>query len=86
MHDDEPSRHLVARIREALAEDPRTNALDIQVLVTSGKVFLMGQVACEERRRFVLEVAREHTPDKLELVSEIWIQSFAEPTEMERLG
>jgi hypothetical protein len=85
-HDDEPSRHLVARIREALAEDPRTNVLDVQVMVSSGKVFLMGMVACEERRRVVLEVAREQLPPKLELVSEIWIQNFAEPTETERLG
>jgi hypothetical protein len=85
MHEEEPSRHLVAHIREALAEDPRTNALDIQVLVTSGKVFLMGQVACEARRKVALEVAREHTPDHLELVSELWIQSFAEPTEAETL-
>lgn len=82
---DEPSRHLVARIREALAEDPRTNTLDIQILVTSGKVFLMGPVASEERRRAVLAVAGEQVPPRLELVSELWIQSFLEPAETEHL-
>jgi hypothetical protein len=86
MQHDEPSRHLVARIREALAEDSRTNVLDVQVMVSSGRVFLMGAVANEERRRVVLEVAREQLPSNLELVNEIWIQNFKEPTEPEQLG
>ncbi len=83
---DEPSRHLVARIREALAEDPRTSTLDVQVMVSSGKVFLMGQVACATRREAVLQVAREQLPPRLELVSELWIQTLEEPTETEQLG
>ena len=86
MSDDEPGRHLVARLREALAEDPRTNVLDVQVMVSAGKVFLMGPIACEERRRVVVEVAREHVPASLELVCELWIQTLAEPTEPEQLG
>ena len=84
--DDEPSRHLVARIREALAEDPRTNVMDVQVMISSGKVFLMGSVACDQRRVAVMQVARELLPSSLELVSELWIQSLPEPTETERVS
>lgn len=83
---DEPSRHLVAKIREALAEDPRTNVLDVQVMVSSGKVFLMGTVACDERRRAVVEVAGELLPPSFQLVNELWIETVSEPTEHERLG
>jgi hypothetical protein len=86
MSDAEPSRHLVAKIREGLAEDPRTHVLDVQVMVSSGKVFLMGTVACAERRRLVLEVARELVPESFQLVNELWIETVQEPTETERVG
>jgi hypothetical protein len=86
MSEEEPSRHLVAKIRERLAEDPRTHVLDVQVMVSSGKVFLMGSVACAERRRLVLEVARELVPESFQLVNELWIETLQEPTESERLG
>ena len=86
MSDAESSRHLVAKIREGLAEDPRTHVLDVQVMVSSGKVFLMGTVACAERRRLVIEVARELAPESFELVNELWIETVQEPTETERVG
>jgi osmotically-inducible protein OsmY len=86
MSDSEPSRHLVAKIREALAEDPRTHVLDVQVMVSSGKVFLMGSVACDERRSAVIEVTRELLPEGFQVVNELWIETLSEPTEPERLG
>jgi hypothetical protein len=86
MSDQEPSRHLVAKIREALAEDPRTHVLDVQVMVNSGKVFLMGSVACDARRRAVIEVTHELVPEGFQVVSELWIETLSEPTDTERLS
>jgi hypothetical protein len=77
--------HLVARIREALAEDPRLNELDIQVTITAGKVFLLGEVNSEERRRIATQVAAEIIPDDMELVNDLWVAHYKESPETERL-
>lgn len=49
----------VARVHEALAENARTNTLDVEVKVTrEGDVVLTGLVETEERRRELERVAR----------------------------
>jgi hypothetical protein len=60
--------------------------LDVQVMVSSSKVFLMGSVACDERRSAVVEVTRELLPEGFQVVNELWIETLSEPTETERLG
>ena len=58
------ARHdLVARVREAVASDPRAGELDVHVTVAGHKVFLAGTVGTPERREAVATVAREALPD-----------------------
>jgi len=52
----------IARLRERLAEDPRTHELDIQLEQSGDKVLLRGQVQTEERREAVEQIARESCP------------------------
>ncbi len=80
------AKHLVGRIREALATDPRTNVLDVIVKVAGGKAHLMGEVSSEERKRAACEVAREVLPPDVELVDELWIAKYTEPGTPETVG
>jgi osmotically-inducible protein OsmY len=80
------TKYLVARVHEALAMDDRTNALDVQVLFSGGKIYILGQVSSAERRRAAEEVAREVLPSNTKLVNELWVQTFSEPTEPETVG
>lgn len=86
MTDLDSTKYLVARIHDALATDERTNALDVQVLMTAGKVFIIGRVSAIERRRAVEQVVREILPPDTPLVNELCVQTFSEPTEPERVG
>jgi len=79
-------KHLIGRIREALATDPRTNVLDITIKVTGGKAFLIGEVASEERKRAAADVVGEMLPPDVELVDELWIATYNEPGQPETLG
>jgi osmotically-inducible protein OsmY len=49
----------VARIREALAGDPRVGEIEIDVRLRGARVILSGALPTEERRRTAAEVARE---------------------------
>jgi hypothetical protein len=80
------TNYLVAHIVEALATDARTNTLDVRVNVTGNRVFLIGQVASQQRRQAVEQVVRELLPPDVGLVNDLWVQTFTEPTETERLG
>lgn len=58
-----PARHdLVARVREAIAADPRAAELDVHATVAGRKVFLTGNVSTPERRDAVVRVAQEALP------------------------
>lgn len=61
---EEPLQYLAARIRETIAEDPRTHVLDIDVRVVGDQVFLRGQVPNAERREAIEDVAREVVGDR----------------------
>jgi osmotically-inducible protein OsmY len=84
--DEEPSKYLVGRVREALARDERTNVLDIQVLITAGRLYLLGQVTCESRKDAVEAVTRENVPDAMPIVNELWVESYQEPEGSEKLS
>ncbi|MFB9902631.1 BON domain-containing protein [Allokutzneria oryzae] len=49
--DQEPPQYAVARLRRALAEDPRTAEQGVRVVLRGDQVYLSGDVASEERRR-----------------------------------
>lgn len=86
MNELESTKYLVARVKEALAQDPRTNTLDVQILFTGGKLCLLGGVTSGERRDAAEQVVREVLPARLQLVNQLWIQTFSEPTEPEAVG
>lgn len=77
--------YIVARVKEALAQDPRMNVLDIQVTVTAGKVFLLGEVASEERRKSAEEVAAGVLPEEFEIVNSLHVARYVETSETEEL-
>lgn len=61
--DDEPLQYVAARVREAIAADPRVHMLDVDVRVVGGKVFLRGVVPSDDRREAIEDIAREMVPD-----------------------
>ena len=79
-------KHLVGRIREALATDPRTNVLDVTVKVAGRKAFIIGEVTSDERKQAAREVVGEVLPPDIELVDELWIAKYNEPGKPETLG
>ncbi len=60
---DEPDHYLTERIREALAQDPRVNELELEVTMAGGKVFVSGTLPSQERKDAVTDVVREVVPD-----------------------
>ncbi|TMC08407.1 MAG: BON domain-containing protein [Chloroflexi bacterium] len=59
----EAEHHLTARLREALATDPRVNEPHLSVLVCRQEVTVRGQVATPARRRAIGLVLRELAGD-----------------------
>jgi hypothetical protein len=86
MVDLDSTKYLVARLKAALAEDPRTNTLDLQVLFSGGTIYLLGSVTSAERRQASEQVVQEVLPAHVRLVNQLWIQTFNEPTEPETVG
>ena len=63
-HDDavaEADHHLVARVRQALATDPRLGEVELSVTRQDGQLLVSGEVATEQRRAVVEEVVRRTT-------------------------
>lgn len=82
---EEPKQYLIARVREALAQDPRANELDVDVTVAAGKIFLTGTVATPERKAAISEVVRELCPNH-EICNETTVADVSEPSEVEELS
>ncbi len=82
---DDPKHYLVAHVREALAQDPRVNDLNIQVNVAGKKLFLTGNVPTDERCKTIATVVRELLPD-YEVHNEITIQSLEAADSVEQLS
>jgi osmotically-inducible protein OsmY len=55
-------QYLVGKLQEALAADTRVNAQDIRVVVTGGRIHLIGQVPTASRRDAVNQVVAEVLP------------------------
>lgn len=79
-----PPQYLAGRIREALAEDPRTNELGVRVVVRNDQVFVQGKIATDSRREHILDVVREHCPGK-HVHDELTVSECPEPEGEERL-
>lgn len=72
----------IARLREQLAEDPRTNELDIEIEHWEGKILLRGEVNSVERRDAAEQVARETFPE-CAVENQLRVTNFPEPSETE---
>jgi BON domain/Uncharacterised nucleotidyltransferase len=62
--EDEADDQLAARLREALATDPRIGELHLSVSVTGGEVAVEGKVASAARKEMVERVLRELAPGR----------------------
>ncbi|MEV4238421.1 BON domain-containing protein [Nocardia sp. NPDC050408] len=58
----EQPQYLVAHLRRALAEDPRTAELGVQVTIRGDVVVLGGEVSSIERKLQMENVVREQLP------------------------
>jgi hypothetical protein len=81
---DDVPEYLIGRIQKALATDPRTGELELDVSLAAGRLFLSGAVATSERRLAVEEVVREVAPDR-EVVNELSVSGEVGPGGGERL-
>ncbi|MEO6082099.1 MAG: BON domain-containing protein [Umezawaea sp.] len=77
-------QYLSARLRRAIAEDPRTTELGVRVTVRGDHVLLSGDVACEERRAELEAVVHEVAPD-LQVLDDVRVVSVGEPEGSEEL-
>jgi osmotically-inducible protein OsmY len=81
----EAGDYVAARIERALASDPRTHELGIRAEVRDEVVILRGEVAGEQRRRLITEVARDAAPG-LEVRNEVSVPVLQPPREEEPLS
>ena len=52
----------IGRLKDLIAEDPRTHELDIQVEQSEGVILLRGEVSQKDRKEAVEQIARESFP------------------------
>jgi osmotically-inducible protein OsmY len=74
----------MAHLRERLAEDVRTNELDIRIEQQGDRILLRGEVPQEDRRDAVEQIATEiFNSNPIE--NHIRISRFQEPTSVEAM-
>ena len=76
---------LIAKVRAAIAEDPRTHMMDVDVMLERGGLVLSGSVQSEARRQSIEAVAREILPADVHLTNCMTVVVYDEPDEEERL-
>jgi len=79
-----PPQYLVAHLRTALAEDPRTAEQGVRVTVRGEHIMVSGDVATEQRRTEVSEVISQNAPDMV-IHNDIRVVCADEPTRREEL-
>jgi osmotically-inducible protein OsmY len=80
----EPTQYLVARLRDALAHDARVAALDIQVRIVGGDLYLTGQVATPARREAARAVVHDVAPE-LQVHNQLDVLTTTAPTGREEI-
>lgn len=73
--------YVAGQVERALAEDPRTHELGVRAEVDGAAVILHGEVAGEERRRLVGEVAAQEVPE-LTVRNEVTVTEVLPPEEV----
>lgn len=77
--------YLVARIREALAQDARTGDQDLRVTIEGSRLLLRGEVVSEEHKRDVEQVVRECAPGH-QISNQLSVSVLSEPSGSEDVG
>ncbi|MEV6324027.1 BON domain-containing protein [Nocardia sp. NPDC051787] len=80
----EQPQYVVANLRRALAEDPRTAELGVQVTIRGDVVVLGGEVSSEERKQRMETVVREQLPHA-RIHNDVHVTRPAAPVETETL-
>ena len=81
---DEPKQYVVERVHRALAQDPRVSALDVEVTLAGGRVFLTGDVPTQERKDAISVVVAELLPGH-QVCNETTVATLAPAGEPEEL-
>jgi predicted nucleotidyltransferase len=74
----------IAHLRECLAEDPRTNELDILIEEAGDKILLRGEVQNDDRKRAVEGIARECFP-RSTIENQLRVQIISQTPEAEEI-
>ena len=83
--EDQDQHYGIGHLKQLLAEDPRTNELDIQVEKSGTTIILRGEVCQEERRAAVEAIARECFPTS-RIENQIRVQEFSRPRRRRKSG
>lgn len=75
----------VAHLADRLARDPRTAQLGIRARIHGGRLFLEGEVASEEQKRLIGEVAHEQLPG-LVVHNDLRVEAPRRPDHAEELS
>lgn len=77
-------QYLATRLENALAIDPRINALDVKVRICGDKIHLTGDVPTEERRGAAAQVVTE-LASGLEVLNELTVYELNPTTSAEAI-
>ncbi|MFN7945081.1 MAG: BON domain-containing protein [Blastocatellia bacterium] len=77
-------QYLIGRLQDALATDPRVNALDVKITVCGGRIHLTGEVATEERRGAAALIVAELAPE-IEIRNELTVYAISQAAEPEAI-
>jgi hypothetical protein len=80
----EAPQYVVARLRRALTEDPRTAEQGVRVRVVGRTVHLSGQVATNPRRDALTAVVADHAPE-MTVRNDVRVVATGPPGEWEEL-
>ena len=80
-----PPEYLAQGLRDAVAADPRTGELGLEVVVVGEALIVRGVVGSEERRVAIAAVAEEAVPG-VEVRNETVVKEVHEPRGEERIG
>ena len=77
--------YIAEHVRDALASDPRTAGIELDVSAAGDAIVLRGTVTTTRRRDAAQDVIREHFPN-WEIHNELIAREFQEPTRAEHLS
>ena len=76
--------YLTAKIREALARDEKTGALDIEVYIQEEKILVRGHAHSDSHKKSILEIIRSSAPN-LYIEDQVRVVDWQPPKDIEAL-